>query len=263
MTNDTSTANVNAASYDPQSNSCKKRESWHTNGDATGDGGPDGADKDNTDGNDPDSNGSGTAGGGDQAKETTTLNPKGNKERAMVVTLAGERRRETWGQKAEFLLAVIGFAVDLGNVWRFPYICYQNGGGAFLIPYCIMLLFGGLPLFYMELALGQFHRCGCLSIWKRICPALKGRILVWFYDIFALVGNATWEGMGCNHLSAEMNSLWFIYPWWKTGTIFSYVVGWKIYLLCQRIFFYFSDFFVLFTLNVNSSNAEAINDFFQ
>ncbi|XP_039292530.1 sodium-dependent serotonin transporter [Nilaparvata lugens] len=84
------------------------------------------------------------------------------------------RERETWAKKVEFLLAVIGFAVDLGNVWRFPYICYQNGGGAFLIPYCIMLIFGGLPLFYMELALGQFHRCGCLTIWKRICPALKG-----------------------------------------------------------------------------------------
>ncbi|KAJ9585513.1 hypothetical protein L9F63_002714, partial [Diploptera punctata] len=85
-----------------------------------------------------------------------------------------KRFKETWEKKVEFLLAVIGFAVDLGNVWRFPYICYQNGGGAFLIPYCIMLVFGGLPLFYMELALGQFHRCGCLTIWKRICPALKG-----------------------------------------------------------------------------------------
>lgn len=96
-------------------------------------------------------------------------------QRVLVVSLTQENGRETWGQKAEFLLAVVGFAVDLGNVWRFPYICYQNGGGAFLIPYCIMLLLGGLPLFYMELALGQFHRCGCLSIWKRICPALKGR----------------------------------------------------------------------------------------
>lgn len=47
--------------------------------------------------------------------------------------------------------------------------------GAFLIPYTIMLIFGGLPLFYMELALGQFHRSGCLTIWKRICPALKGK----------------------------------------------------------------------------------------
>jgi hypothetical protein len=40
-----------------------------------------------------------------------------------------------------------------------------------------MLVFGGLPLFYMELALGQFHRCGCLTIWKRICPALKGELI--------------------------------------------------------------------------------------
>ncbi|XP_077290278.1 serotonin transporter [Arctopsyche grandis] len=102
---------------------------------------------------------------------------KTNKElvsRVVIVSLTPERQRETWGKKVEFLLAVIGFAVDLGNVWRFPYICYQNGGGAFLIPYCIMLIFGGLPLFYLELALGQFHRCGCLTIWKRICPALKG-----------------------------------------------------------------------------------------
>ncbi|VVC93960.1 unnamed protein product [Leptidea sinapis] len=95
------------------------------------------------------------------------------KSRSMVVSLTPPRQRETWAKKAEFLLAVVGFAVDLGNVWRFPYICYQNGGGAFLIPYCVMLLFGGLPLFFMELALGQYHRCGCLTLWKRICPALK------------------------------------------------------------------------------------------
>ena len=82
--------------------------------------------------------------------------------------------RETWGKKTEFLLSVIGFAVDLGNVWRFPYICYRNGGGAFLIPYFVMLIFLGLPLFYMELALGQFQRCGAISIWSRICPMFTG-----------------------------------------------------------------------------------------
>lgn len=51
----------------------------------------------------------------------------------MVVSLTPARERETWAKKAEFLLAVVGFAVDLGNVWRFPYICYQNGGGEFFI----------------------------------------------------------------------------------------------------------------------------------
>ncbi|GJQ70886.1 hypothetical protein Trydic_g803 [Trypoxylus dichotomus] len=109
-------------------------------------------------------------------KKDKTSAQKQNKDctRVVVVALTPDRRRETWNKKVEFLLAVIGFAVDLGNVWRFPYVCYQNGGGAFLIPYTIMLIFGGLPLFYMELALGQFHRSGCLTIWKRICPALKG-----------------------------------------------------------------------------------------
>uniref|UniRef100_UPI00398EB07C solute carrier family 6 member 4a isoform X2 n=1 Tax=Pristiophorus japonicus TaxID=55135 RepID=UPI00398EB07C len=82
--------------------------------------------------------------------------------------------RETWSKKADFLLSVIGYAVDLGNVWRFPYICYQNGGGAFLIPYFLMAVFGGIPLFYMELALGQYHRNGAISIWRKICPIFKG-----------------------------------------------------------------------------------------
>uniref|UniRef100_A0A3Q2UHI0 Transporter n=1 Tax=Fundulus heteroclitus TaxID=8078 RepID=A0A3Q2UHI0_FUNHE len=93
---------------------------------------------------------------------------------AAVPAVTQTDSRDKWSKKMDFLLSVIGFAVDLGNVWRFPYICYQNGGGAFLIPYILMAIFGGVPLFYMELALGQFHRTGAISIWKHICPIFKG-----------------------------------------------------------------------------------------
>jgi len=82
--------------------------------------------------------------------------------------------REQWGRKLEFLLSVIGFAVDLGNVWRFPYICAKHGGGAFLVPYFLIVVLGGVPMFYMELLIGQFHRSGCISIWNKICPMFKG-----------------------------------------------------------------------------------------
>ncbi|XP_045474082.1 sodium-dependent dopamine transporter isoform X2 [Harmonia axyridis] len=96
--------------------------------------------------------------------------------------------RETWGKKVDFLLSVIGFAVDLANVWRFPYLCYKNGGGAFLVPYCIMLVIGGIPLFYMELALGQYNRKGAITCWGRLCPLFKGIgyavVLIAFYVDF-------------------------------------------------------------------------------
>ncbi|XP_020914782.1 sodium- and chloride-dependent GABA transporter 1 isoform X2 [Exaiptasia diaphana] len=83
-------------------------------------------------------------------------------------------QRETWGRKADFMLSCVGYAVGLGNIWRFPYLCYANGGGAFLIPYLIMLVICGMPMFYMELAAGQYFSLGPIGVWGSICPLFKG-----------------------------------------------------------------------------------------
>ncbi len=63
--------------------------------------------------------------------------------------------RENWVNRGSFVMAVIGSAIGLGNVWRFPYVCYQNGGGAFLIPYFFALFTCGLPLLIVEFGLGK------------------------------------------------------------------------------------------------------------
>ncbi|KAM9602265.1 sodium-dependent proline transporter-like isoform 5-T5 [Morphnus guianensis] len=81
--------------------------------------------------------------------------------------------RETWTGKYKFLLSCLGYCVGLGSIWRFSYLCYRNGGGVFLIPYFIMLLVMGLPLFLMELSLGQYGAAGPITVWK-CCPLLKG-----------------------------------------------------------------------------------------
>ncbi len=57
-----------------------------------------------------------------------------------------------------FILAAIGSAVGLGNIWRFPYVAYENGGGAFLIPYLVALLTAGIPFLLMDYAIGHRYR---------------------------------------------------------------------------------------------------------
>uniref|UniRef100_A0A8C9XRN0 Transporter n=1 Tax=Sander lucioperca TaxID=283035 RepID=A0A8C9XRN0_SANLU len=98
--------------------------------------------------------------------------------RATVVTQGADMEqqldRPTWSRQIEFTLAGIGCAVGLGNVWRFPYLCYRSGGGAFLVPYLIMLVVLGIPLLYMELIVGQYTRRGPVHALATVCPLLKG-----------------------------------------------------------------------------------------
>ncbi|KAL8618892.1 hypothetical protein ACOMHN_020311 [Nucella lapillus] len=82
--------------------------------------------------------------------------------------------RGNWSGRFDFLMSLLGYNVGLGNVWRFPYLCYANGGGAFLFPFIIMFLLLGFPLMFMELSFGQFAALGPAAIFDKICPLFYG-----------------------------------------------------------------------------------------
>ncbi|XP_019728829.1 sodium- and chloride-dependent GABA transporter 2-like isoform X2 [Hippocampus comes] len=82
--------------------------------------------------------------------------------------------RGYWSTKAEFILTVMGAIIGPGNVWRFPYLCYKNGGGVFFIPYVLFMVTCGIPLFFLETAMGQYTNQGGITCWKKICPLFQG-----------------------------------------------------------------------------------------
>jgi neurotransmitter:Na+ symporter, NSS family len=86
--------------------------------------------------------------------------------------------RENWGSRAGFLLAAIGSAVGLGNIWRFPFVAYDNGGGAFLVPYLIALLTAGIPLLILEYSLGHRFRGSAPLTFRRLHP--RAEVLGWW-----------------------------------------------------------------------------------
>jgi len=73
------------------------------------------------------------------------------------------QEREQWGSHFGFILASIGAAVGLGNIWRFPYIVGENGGGAFLVPYVIITIGFGLTFMVLEFAVGRFYQTSVIS----------------------------------------------------------------------------------------------------
>ena len=118
---------------------------------------------------------------------------KGNEILVTKSSLATkDHERERWSSRAAFLLAVIGAAVGvykdpkillthssgLGNVWRFPFIVYRYGGGAFLIPYAVALFLLGVPILLLELMFGQlFQVSGSLFCFALIANAFQRAIV--------------------------------------------------------------------------------------
>ena len=103
-----------------------------------------------------------------------------------------EEQRENWGSRGGFVLAAVGSAVGLGNIWRFPYEAYTNGGGAFLIPYIIAMIIVGIPMLIMEFSLGHFTQLAAPGAFREISkktefvgwwPILLSSIIVCYYSV--------------------------------------------------------------------------------
>ncbi|XP_036390054.1 solute carrier family 6 member 22, tandem duplicate 2 [Megalops cyprinoides] len=110
----------------------------------------------------------------------------------MTLSETKTQERGQWGSKIEYFLAMAGNIIGLGNVWRFPYLCYKNGGGVFLVPYVLFLFTCGVPLFLLETSLGQYTSQGGITCWRKICPLFEGlgygsQVLVLYAGIYYII----------------------------------------------------------------------------
>ena len=92
--------------------------------------------------------------------------------------------RENWSARSGFIIAAIGSAVGLGNIWRFPYVAYENGGGAFLIPYLVAIFAAGLPLLFLDYAVGHRFRKAPPTAYKKL---MNAESLGWWQVMVTLV----------------------------------------------------------------------------
>lgn len=166
-----------------------------------------------------------------------------------------DERREQWGSKVGFILAAIGSAIGLGNIWRFPYVAYTNGGGAFLIPYFFAIFTAGIPLIILEYSLGHKYRGSTplavaraskkwewMGWWPTITSAIivsyYSMILSWSINYFALSFTKGW-GSDSNaffhndflHLTASPFELGGVIWYVLGGIVLIWIINWFI---CYR-----------------------------
>ncbi len=122
---------------------------------------------------------------------------------------AGSKSREAFGGRWIFILAAMGSAVGLGNIWRFPYIAYENGGGAFIIPYLVALLSAGIPLLFFDYALGHRFKGSPPLTFRRLAKWTE-TIGWWQVLICVVIGvyYAAILGWSTMYIFFSMNEAW-------------------------------------------------------
>uniref|UniRef100_A0A4W2CJ97 Transporter n=1 Tax=Bos indicus x Bos taurus TaxID=30522 RepID=A0A4W2CJ97_BOBOX len=152
--------------------------------------------------------------------------------------------RPIWANKTEYLLAQVGFSVGLSTIWRFPYLCFHNGGGSFLIIYILMMFLVGIPLLFLEMAAGQRMRQGSIGVspglvlmaWNLfylvqsfqsplpwlLCPLSKNSSIdsecartspttyFWYRKVLKATDEIEIDGKPVMHLSASVLVIWLI-----------------------------------------------------
>ncbi|KAJ1619327.1 hypothetical protein T492DRAFT_890538, partial [Pavlovales sp. CCMP2436] len=150
---------------------------------------------------------------------------------------AGDGGRDRWGSQFVFVLASIGSAIGFGNVWRFPMLCFEYGGGAFLVPYCLALLFTAIPMVVLEFALGQLTQRGHVALCQHVRPGAAGfgwaSVLGTF--LIAQYYNALLAYCLVYLCASVLNPL----PWTRKGAsaYFAQGIGWLVQLLMPAPFF--------------------------
>ncbi len=101
------------------------------------------------------------------------------------------KEREQWGSRFGFIMAAVGSAIGLGNIWRFPYQAYDNGGGAFLIPYFFAMLTAGIPMLILEFGIGHKIKGAAPTVFARLSNTFgtkgKWEWLGWWQTLIAVV----------------------------------------------------------------------------
>jgi len=176
-----------------------------------------------------------------------------------------EEQRESWGTRGGFILAAVGSAVGLGNLWGFPYKLYSYGGGAFLIPYIVALFLVGIPLMILEFSLGHYTQRAAPDAFKEAhrrfevvgwWGILMGFIVIVYYAVllaycfsflwYSIVGmfnggHLPWAGVGIEGVEKANDFFFKDYLGHQEGPalggirlkiVYSLIITWVVMYLC-------------------------------